>query len=295
MVQHRASDPFSVEGRSVVIVGGTAGIGLAVAEHLGAAGANVIISGRRDGAALAAGIGAGFVRMDVADAQSVKRGFADIAETSERIDCLVLNAGIDLYHGEIGELDMSVFERVLQVNTIGLTRALAAGIGLVPPGGSVVVTSSPAGSVTTPGMAAYSASKAALDMLVRTWALELGPRGIRVNAVLPGIVESEMGAESTADLEVIRRMTANGVYRQAFEMGPVYQFLASAASATLTGSLVGAHDGISAGYSAEVMARIAADLPEAAQDEAARDEAARDEASRDETSRDEAAQDEEAR
>ncbi len=273
MVQHRASDPFSVEGRSVVIVGGTAGIGLAVAEHLGAAGANVIISGRRDGAALAAGIGAGFVRMDVADAQSVKRGFADIAETSERIDCLVLNAGIDLHHGEIGELDVAAFERVLQVNTIGLTRALAAGIGLVPPGGSVVVTSSPAGSVTTPGMAAYSASKAALDMLVRTWALELGPRGIRVNAVLPGIVESEMGAESTADLEVIRRMTANGVYRQASEMGPVYQFLASDASATLSGSLVGAHDGISAGYSAEVMARIAAELPGAAEDEASREAA----------------------
>jgi NAD(P)-dependent dehydrogenase (short-subunit alcohol dehydrogenase family) len=109
-------------------------------------------------------------------------------------------------------------------------------------------------------MAAYSASKAALDMLVRTWALELGPKQIRVNAVLPGIVESEMDSESTADLEAIRRMTANGVYRKAAEMGPVFQFLVSDASAPLTGSLVGAHDGISVGYSKEVLDRVSADI-----------------------------------
>ena len=80
------------------------------------------------------------------------------------------------------------------------------------------------------------------------------------HAVLPGIVESEMGSESAPDVEVIRRMTANGVYRRAAELGPVFQFLASDASATLTGSLVGAHDGISAGYSQEVMERLGADL-----------------------------------
>ena len=199
--------------------------------------------------------------MDVADAASVTAGFDRIAALLvERIDCLILNAGIDQHHGEIDALDVGVFERVLDVNTLGVVRALAAGVGLVSDGGSIVVTSSPAGSITTPGMAAYSASKAALDMLVRTWALELGPRRVRINGVLPGIVESEMGAESTGELEVIRRMTANGVYRRAAEMSPVFHFLASPASAPLTGSLVGAHDGISIGYSAEVMTHLTADL-----------------------------------
>ena len=134
------------------------------------------------------------------------------------------------------------------------------GIQRVPDGGSVIVTSSPAGSIAAPGMAAYSASKAALDMLVKSWAVDLGPRHIRVNAVLPGIVESEMDSESAPDTELIRRMTVNGAHRRAEEMGPVFQFLASRASVTLTGSLVGAHDGISIGYSQSVMGYLAADL-----------------------------------
>jgi NAD(P)-dependent dehydrogenase (short-subunit alcohol dehydrogenase family) len=253
-------DPFSVRDNNIVIVGGTAGIGLAVAEHLVRVGAQVVITGRRpDGADIASDAGCSFVPMDVADDASVAAGFVSIGAVLGHIDCLILNAGVDLYHGEIDDLDMTTFEQVFQINTLGLVRSLAHGVKLMRPGGSVVATSSPAGSIAAPGMAAYSASKAALDMLVKTWALELGPKQIRVNALLPGIVESEMDAASTAELEVIRRMTANGVYRQAQEMGPIFQFLASPASGPLTGSLVGAHDGISVGYSHEVMGLIAAD------------------------------------
>lgn len=254
------SDPFSVSGHNIVIVGGTAGIGWAVAEHLVDAGAHVVITGRRDISDRAAERGMRSVQMDVADNDSVEAAYRTIGADSRPIDCLILNAGVDEAHGEIDGVDLAVFERVLDVNTMGLVRAMAGGIGLVCDGGSVVVTSSPAGSTTTPGMAAYSASKAALDMLVRTWALELGPRRIRVNAVLPGIVETEMDSESSPDMELIRRMTANGRYRTAADMGPVFHFLASPASETLTGSLVGAHDGISIGYSHEVLTHLAADL-----------------------------------
>ena len=258
MAQTQAFGVFSVRGRQIVIVGGTSGIGEAVAEYLARAGAAVAITGRRaSGQAIAERIGARFTAMDVADNQSVQAGFAALGAAP--IDCLILNAGIKEEHGEISDLDLAVFERMLEVNTVGTARALAAGIGAMRSGGSVVVTSSPAGSITLPGLAAYSASKAALDMLVRTWALELGPRGIRVNAVLPGIVESEMAVAASAETETVRRMTANGMFRQAAEMGPVFQFLASDASATLTGSLVGAHDGISVGYSAEAMSYLSAD------------------------------------
>ena len=253
---------FDVAGRRVVVTGGTAGIGLAVATHLVEAGAEVIITGRRaDGGAVAAGIGATFVPMDVADAASVARGFEAVSQRFDALDALILNAGIDEYHGEVENLDLQVFERVIDVNTLGVVRALSCGVGLVRDHGSVIVTSSPAGSIAAPGMAAYAASKAALDHLVRVWALELGPRQVRVNAVLPGTVESEMASESAPDLELIRRMTANGVFRKAPEMAPVFHFLVSDASAPLTGSLVGCHDGISIGYSHEVMACLAADLP----------------------------------
>lgn len=263
MAEATPTDPFSVDGHDVVIIGGTAGIGLAVAQRMVDSGASVIVTGRRaDGETRAAGVGAGFVTMDVADRGSVAEGFDAIRSQMPHIDCLILNAGIDLHHGRVDKLDLDNFERVFDINTMGLVRAMSHGSKMMSAGGSVVVTSSPAGSVAVPGMAAYSASKAALDMLVRSWALELGPKQIRVNAVLPGIVESEMSGESTGDLEVIRRMTANGVFRRAEEMGPVFQFLASSASATLTGSALGAHDGISIGYSQEVMTHIAQELPE---------------------------------
>ncbi len=265
-----ADTVFSVAGRRVAITGGTAGIGLAVAEHLSAAGARVVVTGRRSsGPRRATEAGAGFVPMDVADEASVAAGFEAVATRLGHLDALILNAGIDAGHGEVGELDLAVFTRIMDVNTMGVVRALNCGVGLVRDGGSVVVTSSPAGSVAVPGMAAYAASKAALDHLVRVWALELGDRRIRVNAVLPGIIESELGTDSQStggnagdessrpDIEMIRRLTASGIYRQAAEMGPVFHFLVSDASESLTGSLVGCHDGISVGYNREILAGLA--------------------------------------
>ena len=257
------ADTFDVSGRRLVVVGGTAGIGLAAAAHLVRCGAEVMIGGRRaEGRDIAEGIGAEFVPMDVADGASVATAFEAVAERFGALDALILNAGIDEYHGEIDALELHLFERVVDVNTMGTVRALSHGVGLVRDDGSVIVTSSPAGSVAAPGMAAYAASKAALDHLVRVWALELGPRRVRVNAVLPGIVETEMESEATPDLELVRRMTATGTIRQPSEIAPVFHFLVSDASAPLTGSLVGCHDGISVGYSQEVMTRLAADSPE---------------------------------
>jgi len=221
---------FGVAGLRCVVVGGTAGIGLAVARHLAGCGADV---------------------------DSVAAAFAGIAQD---IDCLVLNAGIDAETGLIDDHDLATFERVIDVNTLGLARAMHHGVQRMNDGGSIIITSSPAGSVAVPGMAAYSASKAALDMLVKSWALDLGPRQIRVNGVLPGIVESEMDSESSPSVELIRRMTANGRYRKAADMAPVFQFLASPASVTLTGSSVGAHDGIPLGFSAEAIGHLGADL-----------------------------------
>ncbi len=258
---HAAGGLFDVSGRRVVVTGGTAGIGLAVAEHLVAHGAQVVIGGRRsDGETIAERIGASFVLMDVTDERSTAQAFERVAERFDTLDALILNAGVNLEHGEIESLNAVVFERVFDVNTVGVARSLRLGIGAVRDGGSVIITSSPAGSVAVSGMAAYAGSKAAVDHMVRVWAMELGPRQIRVNAVLPGIVETEMTdlAGSAPTIELIRRMTASGIVRQPDEMAPVFHFLVSDASASLTGSLVGCHDGISAGFSQAVISSLAA-------------------------------------
>ena len=253
------ADTFDISDRRVVITGGTAGIGLAAAAHLVRCGAQVVIGGRRaEGRAIAESVGAEFVPMDVADEASVAAAFKAVSERFEVLDALILNAGIDAYHGDVEDLDLDVFERVVDVNTLGVVRAVRHGVNMVRDHGSIIVTSSPAGSVGAPGMAAYGASKAALDQLVRVWALELGPRHVRVNGVLPGNVRTEMMPESTPDVELIRHLTANDTYRPAPDIAPVFHFLVSDASAPLTGSLVGCHDGIPAGFSLGVMSRLAA-------------------------------------
>lgn len=245
---------FSINNKHVLITGGTAGIGLGIARHFVKAGAQVIISGRRDsGCEIAKEIGAKFVKMDVSDSTSITVSTQKAATLLDgRIDVLILNAGVDLAVGTIDELDMENFKRLYEVNVFGVVQGLRDSLKFMIEGGSVIITSSPAGSQYAPAMSAYSSSKAAINALVKLYALELGLRNIRVNAVLPGIVETEMGS-STGTTEMIRSLTATGIVRKSHEMGGVYQFLASNISGPLTGAIIGADDGLSAGLSLKLM------------------------------------------
>jgi 3-oxoacyl-[acyl-carrier protein] reductase len=239
-----------------VIAGGTAGIGLAVAGHFVREGARVVITGRRlEGPAIAETVGAAFVPMDVSDEASVRAGMdAAAAHLGGGFDVLILNAGISLEVGTVDGLDLEAFRRVFEVNLFGVVHGIHHGVRHMGPGGAIVVTSSPGSRVTMPGLSAYSASKAAVDMLVRTSAIELARCGIRINSVLPGNVASEMAEGVTGDVERVRIFTVGGTIRSAEDLGPVYQFLASDASLPFSGGAVPADDGISAGFSAALVA-----------------------------------------
>jgi NAD(P)-dependent dehydrogenase (short-subunit alcohol dehydrogenase family) len=239
-----------------VIAGATAGIGLAVARHFVREGATVVITGRRaEGPAIAAEAGAAFVHMDVGVEGSVRAGMeASAAHLGGGFDVLILNAGISLEVGTVDGLDLDAFRKVIEVNFFGVVHGLHHGLPHMGRGGSIIVTSSPGSRITMPGLSAYSASKAAVDMLVRTSAIELARRGIRINAILPGNVASEMADGVTGDPEQVRILTVAGRIRSPDDLGPVYQFLASDASFPFSGAAVPADDGISAGYSAALVA-----------------------------------------
>ncbi|HMB58610.1 MAG TPA: SDR family oxidoreductase [Xanthomonadales bacterium] len=248
------SDAFSIRGSRTLIVGGTAGIGLGVAQHFTTGGAEVIIAGRRSsGSDIAREIGARFVTLDLADSRSITEGMQRAAaELGGVIDTLILNAGITAESGDVAELDMNLFRKVFEINLFGVAQALRDGLRYMREGGSVIVTSSPAALQLVPGISAYAASKAAVNTLVQTAALELGPSGIRVNAVLPGVVETEMALnpeELEAELAMLSTFTANGKIRQPEDMGPPFQFLASDAGKTCTGSLLACEDGAMPGFS----------------------------------------------
>lgn len=252
---------FSIVKKTVLITGGTAGIGLGVAEHFVTQGAQVVITGRREsGRDIASRIGALFVPMDVSDNESLSVGMAEAAQLLDgRIDVLILNAGIDLEVGMVGDLDMENLRRIYDVNVFGVAQGLRDGLAYMQPGGSVIITSSPAGSKTVPGMSGYGSSKAAVNYLTKSFAAELADREIRVNAILPGLVESEM-AGSSGDLEFIRTLTLTGKVRKPAEMAPTFQFLASDASAPVTAAIIEADDGLSAGLSTAAAKAIASTL-----------------------------------
>jgi NAD(P)-dependent dehydrogenase (short-subunit alcohol dehydrogenase family) len=250
---------FSVAGKRVLVTGGTAGIGHGVARHFVAAGANVVISGRRTaGPQIAESIGARYVWMDVGDDESVERATVEAARLLGGLDVLILNAGIAKPVGPIEVLDLDEFRDVFNVNVGGVVRGLRYGVPLLSPGGVVLVTSSVGGrqALAAPGMIGYSASKAAVDMIVASAGLELAAKGIRVSGVLPGFIRTQIAAGSGHDDSWLARLTASGEAREPADMGPVFQFLASAAGAMLQSSVVAADDGCSAGLSASVLRRL---------------------------------------
>jgi NAD(P)-dependent dehydrogenase (short-subunit alcohol dehydrogenase family) len=186
--------PFA--GQRVVVTGGGTGIGRATALAFANLGAeSVLITGRRphrlaEVAALHPAVVA--VPADVTTAEGARAVAGAVGEHGGSVDVLVHNAGIYRFT-PVGQLDVDVAREILDTNLVGplqLTSALAP--LLRSPGGNIVFVSSVAGHNPTPGASVYGASKAAVDSLVRTWALELGPKGIRVNAVAPAAVRTEV-------------------------------------------------------------------------------------------------------
>lgn len=255
------TDPFSLAGKRVVIVGATAGIGYAVADHFVKQEADVVISGRREnGDDLAAAIGAKFVRTDVISDESVQTGMDRAAELlGGGIDVLILNAGTAGNHGSLPDLDLAEWRRVIDINLHGPVRGVKFALPHMGRGGVIIATSSPGGRQATAGgmMMAYSCSKAGLDMFVQSAGLHLAGMGIRVSGLLPGLIRTEIaGADGFEEEPWLAALTSTGTSRPPSDLVTAYQFLASDAAHMLQGAIIAADDGCSAGLSMPVLSRL---------------------------------------
>ncbi|MET0908513.1 MAG: glucose 1-dehydrogenase [Ilumatobacteraceae bacterium] len=187
----------SFDGLSVLVTGGGSGIGLGCAHALVAAGATVTICGRTESRLAEAvdelGTSSSYVVADVGEEDDVRRAVEAAAAVTGQLHAVIANAGGTTAVGPLPLVDTAAFERDLRLNVIGafLTIKHAAPALAASGGGAIVAISSIAGLLTHRLMAPYSASKAALEMLVRNAADELGPYRIRVNAVRPGLVPSD--------------------------------------------------------------------------------------------------------
>jgi 3-oxoacyl-[acyl-carrier protein] reductase len=233
-------------GRSVLVTGGNRGIGLAIARAFAEAGETVTIT-RRSGEPPA---GLAGVRCDVTDQSSVTAAFSVVEERQGPVEVLVANAGVtrDTLLLRMSDDD---FGAVVDTNLIGAFRVVrqAARGMLRARKGRIVLIGSVVGLLGSPGQANYAATKAGLVGMARSIARELGSRGITVNVVAPGFVESDMTMKLSDErrAEILGGIPL-GRYASADEVAKVVRWVASDEAAYITGAVIPVDGGLGMGH-----------------------------------------------
>jgi NAD(P)-dependent dehydrogenase (short-subunit alcohol dehydrogenase family) len=247
-VDNRVDDPdirFGLEGRVCLITGAAQGIGAACARRFAREGAIVVVADLDDerGAAVAAEVEGRFLHCDVGEGIEIAQTVEAVMAEFGRIDVLVNNAGI-ARSADLLEVTEEDFDAVLRVNLRGaFLMAQAVARHMVAAGrGSIVNLSSVNGTFTIPTIASYNISKGGMNQLTRVFALGLADRGVRVNAVAPGTIATEMAAASVLVDEAARRRVMSRTpmkrFGQPSEVADVIAFLASDAASYVTGEIV---------------------------------------------------------
>lgn len=237
---------FRLDGRTAVVVGAGSGIGQAAALALAAHGAHVVCADRDAGAAQAtADLGADnppgaltAYQLDVVDREGVRRAAADLGE----VDILVATPALNV-RKRLLDYTSEEFERVVAVNLGGTFELIRAfGRGMAERGrGSIVGFSSIRSLTTEPGQGVYAMTKAGIVQLLRTLAAELGPQGVRVNAIAPGVIDTLLTAPIKAKPDWYAAYAAKnalGRWGAASEVAGAVVFLASDAASYVTGAVL---------------------------------------------------------
>lgn len=236
------------DGKVALVTGAAAGIGEATARAFAEAGASVMLSdinqdaGEKVAAAInGAGGRAAFVRCDVRRSGDVKTLVEQTIEQFGRLDFAFNNAGVELERSKLADGDEDLFDSIMDVNVKGVWQCMRHQIPLMVEagGGAIVNTASVAGLGAAPSMSIYSASKHAVVGLTKSAAVEYGRRGVRINAVCPAIIDTEMFRRALADdprkEELHKTMHPIGRIGQPDEIAAAVLYLCSEGAGFTTG------------------------------------------------------------
>ena len=201
-----------LQGKVALITGGSSGIGLATAKLFYEEGATVIITGRNqsrlDEAIQGIGIDSIGIQSDTAQLSEIESLFGRIQDQYGRIDVLFLNAGIARFQ-PIETITEADYDQIMDTNLKGLYFSIQKALPLFNPGASIILTTSVTNQKGMPNSSVYSASKAAVRSLARTLSAELVERGIRVNALSPGPVDTPIFDTMGLPAEMIQQVKSN--------------------------------------------------------------------------------------
>lgn len=240
-------------GKVALVTGGSRGIGAAIVRRLARDGADVVFS-HSNSAARAQEVSAAVealgrralaVQADQASADEVRQLVRTAHETFGRLDILVNSAGV-FVTGMVddAEADLAAFERQIDINVKGVATAVRAAAPLLSDGGRVIsIGTTGATHIAFPGVADYVASKAAVAAYTRGWSRDLGPRGITVNVIQPGAINTEMNPQDSAFADQLRAMTSLGRYGQPDEIAGAVAFLAGPDARYITGATLNVDGG----------------------------------------------------
>ncbi len=243
-------EKFDLTGKVAIITGGSRGIGEAIALAMSEFGAKVVLSSRKiEGLNAvkekieAAGGTAHCIPAHMGNLESLQAVVNGTIEKFGTIDILVNNAATNPVFGPMMNADTAVWDKIMDVNLKGvffLTKAVA-NIMMEKRSGSIINISTEAALRPTPGLGIYSISKAGLDMVTKAFALELGPYGIRINGIAPGLVQTRF-SQALWGNEEIRKVAESkiplGRIAQPEEIAGLAVFLASDAASFITGETV---------------------------------------------------------
>ena len=240
---------YNLTGKTALVTGGARGIGAAIVERLAAEGVKIAFTYVSNQAAadnLVARLGENVIAIqaDAADPDQTKSVVEKVVGTFGHIDILVHNAGV-FRPGPITEVDFDSFRQQAAINVDGVYAGTHAAVPHIPDGGRIIVISSVnAKRMPFEGFAAYGSTKAAVTALVKGWARDLGSRGILVNAVQPGPVDTDLNPADGPFFEPVSALTALKRYGKPAEVANLTAFLASDQASYITGAAIDVDGGM---------------------------------------------------